>query len=308
MSAGGVPTARPAAADLTMNSGLNAILVGSLSLGGLLALVGVGFNLIFRTTKVVNFAQGSFLAFGAYLASTLLSVKVLNAVTGTALTLVVAGVLGVLVYYALVRTSLGAEEFAIIILTFGLSIVVMSAISLIWGTTRRTIDLGIPRDIVNVAGLRIDLLSLVTFLVALAVVATVALVMRFSRIGVQARAISQNPWLAAKYGISVDRIGAMAWAVSLMIASAAGILYGALTGVELSIAAIGLVVFPAIMLGGLDSLLGALVGGLIVGAVITSMTYWFGPDYAQIIAYGLLIVSLVFLPQGIFGQRAGRTV
>jgi branched-chain amino acid transport system permease protein len=287
---------------------LNSAIVGTLSLGGLFALIGLGFTVIYRTTRVVNFAQGEFLALGAFIASTLLASGIRNHAFAIVLAVVIDAILGVVVYYVIIRRLVGKDEFAIIILTFGIAIILDSAIALIWGSDTRFISIGVSTSTFTILGVRLTALQLAAVGVAVVGAAAILIVMRFTRWGVDSRALAENPELATYFGVNTDIVASIAWAFGIGVAALAGIVYGASTTVSLSLTDIGLIALPGILLGGMDSVGGSIVGGLIMGGAITAVTYVGGPELATIAGYGLLILVLVFLPQGLFGIRRARIV
>lgn len=287
---------------------VNSAVVGSLSLGGLFALIGIGYATIYRTTRVVNFAQGDFLAVGAFLLSTFLGVAHGNHAIAIPLAIAADAIVGVLIYTLIVRRLVGTDEFSVIVLTFGISIAIESTLTLIYGSSNRFATVGLPTGRINWAGFQFSWLDVAAAACAVIGVVAILALMRFTRWGVDSRALAENPSLAADFGIRTGAVGAVAWALGTGAAALAGIVYGATTNVSLSLADVGLVTLPGIMLGGMDSVGGALVGGVVMGVLISLVTYVGGPDVATIAGYGALLVVLIFLPQGLFGLRRSRVV
>jgi branched-chain amino acid transport system permease protein len=202
----------------------------------------------------------------------------------------------------------GTDEFSVIVLTFGISIAIESTLTLIYGSSNRFATVGLPTGRINWAGFQFSWLDVAAAACAVIGVVAILALMRFTRWGVDSRALAENPSLAADFGIRTGAVGAVAWALGTGAAALAGIVYGATTNVSLSLADVGLVTLPGIMLGGMDSVGGALVGGVVMGVLISLVTYVGGPDVATIAGYGALLVVLIFLPQGLFGLRRSRVV
>jgi branched-chain amino acid transport system permease protein len=296
-----------AAQVLAVSPEVNGIVVGGLALGGLYALLAVGFTVVFKATRAVNFAQGSFAAVGAYLYSTLSTRLHFGQVAAFAVTVVACAAIGMIVYWFLLRRMAGAEEFVVIIATLGLSLVVASVLMSVYGVNTSYIQFG-SDHVYRIAGFHFTALQLAAFVISAAAIAIIGVASIRTRWGVAMKAVAEDPLLAGLYGTNVDLIGAGAWALGVTLSGAAGIVYAAQTGLSSAVSAIGLVAFPAIIFGGLDSIVGAIVGGLVIGYLMTVVTTESSPTTANLVGYGVLLLFVLVRPQGLFGVRAGRRV
>lgn len=289
-----------------MSPTTNALIVGTLSLGSLYAVIGLGLNIVFKSTGVINFAQGAFIVLGGFLYTSVLKWTGNSTGLGLTGTMVIAFVVGVITYLVVMRRMRGADPWILVIVTFGLATVIETVVSLIWGTTVLYIHVG--TQVYVVAGLRFSLLDVIAVSSALISATVLSLGMRFTRWGVATRAVAENVLLASQWGVRVDLVSASAWGIAAAIGALTGVVYGAQTSVSGGLGDIGLAAFPGMMLGGMGSLPGSLIGGLIVGGLVTWVTIKQDPQVATLAAYGLLIVVLLLIPHGLFGQREFRRV
>jgi branched-chain amino acid transport system permease protein len=290
--------------------------------GGIIALIALGVVLIFKSSEVFNFAQGHLVMLGAYLTwwfagSEELGGEIFNFPLWAALlaaVVVMAGV-GLLIERLALRPMTGQPLLSIILMTLGLA-------SLLEGIT--SISFGIqpksnfpapfsPSDviIINFPGAFNDTIILKKTLVAAFVVAMLAslvfmLFFRLTRTGLAMRATAEDHELARSVGIKVPRIFGLSWAIAGIIATVGGVLLATLTGVSLNLSTVVLIAFPAVLLGGLDSFPGALVGGIIVGlaaALPQASKNIEIRNAAEIMPYVLLLIALWIRPEGLFGQK-----
>ncbi len=275
-------------------------------LAAIYALVCAGYVLVYRVSRVLNLAHGELLMLGAYL---------LAATAGAmgehpAIALIVAGILsaivGVLVYALLMRWMTGGSVLAAILITIALGILLRGAIVLIWtGKPYYPAAMfGWSNPPVHVMpGVSVSSASLAILLVSLAVYVALVLFLRFTTWGIRLRAAGQSPILAEQRGIRLNAVYALAWGLSTFTASLAGILLALDSGVEQSMATIGLKAFPAVLVGGLDSLLGAWVGALIVAAAEVVAIQFVSPLLSDVIPFVVLLIALTIRPWGLFGSR-----
>lgn len=281
------------------------------ALGARYALVALGFVVIFRATGVINFAQGGLVAVGAYLAYQFADemgvpfvLAVLFAVAGCAL-------LGVVIERLVLSRTVGQPAFAVIMITIGLLFVLEQLIPTIWGYGSH--NLGDPWGIetVDALGLSLAVRDLWTIVIAGAALGAFFLFFRYSRYGLAMRAVAIDQEAALAQGISVRKIVALSWGISGMVAALAGVtLASGAAGVTPTISFIALAAFPAMILGGLDSPIGAVVGGLIIGITQTltagyqpEHAAWLGDNFHVVMPYVVMIVILMVRPYGLFGTR-----
>jgi branched-chain amino acid transport system permease protein len=278
--------------------------VGGGSLGGTYALIGLGLVLAYRATGTFNFAHGELMLLPAFLVGRWQSSATgpfwLGVITAFALTAAVC-----VAFYLLVLARIaGLPPFMGVIATLGLAAVLDGAMAIVYGSSQYKISLDwLPHGVVRVFGARVSSLSLTLTGVTLVLAVGVALVLRHTRIGLQITAAGQNPLLASQRGIPVRRLYVVSWAVAGVLASIAGIAYGATNIVDPSIVNLALAAFPAILLGGLDSAAGAIVGGVTVGILQGFTATYLGGQYLQVLTYALLLIVLLVYPQGLFGTK-----
>jgi len=290
-----------------LNPELVARLIGNtLTLGSLYALVGIGFVILFRSTGVVNFAQGTFMVVGAYIFYAV-AVAGFGFWVASLVALVVIAVLGGLVYLGLFHRLLGAELFVTVIATMGLSVVLQTLTFLIWGPQVRALPEVLPSGVVvaplGIPFTAVDLLAIGTSVVLIAVL---ELALQRTVLGIRMRAVADSPLLAALSRVNVHRVCVMAWSISALTSAVAGIAVTLrVTAVDpVSLGQLGLLIFPVVIIGGVDSIRGAMVGGLAVAAIQNLAVVFFGGNWVSPVAYAVLLLMLLLRPRGLFGSRA----
>ncbi|MGC1166968.1 MAG: branched-chain amino acid ABC transporter permease [Solirubrobacterales bacterium] len=282
--------------------------LNGLTLGTIYALGAVGLTLVYGILRLVNFAHGDFLAFGAYMAYVVnitwglpLAAAILFAMVSTAL----LGVLSERLMWRPMRAK-GAGFLQLILMSIGLAFLLRAAIQWFWGTEIRTLDVNIT-DSVSFLGLRIGETELIVVVVGILVLVAVGLIIRFSLLGKRMRALSDNLDLAETAGIDTRRVILYTWLFAGALAGLAGVLSGALTNLrpELGFELL-LPIFAAVILGGIGNPFGALSAGLVLGVVIEWSTLVVEPRWKVTFGFVALIIALVIRPQGIFGHA--RTV
>ena len=280
-------------------------LIAGLSTGGIYALVALGLVLIYKASGVVNFAQGDLLLVGAYVGWALTSAGVPFPITFV-LTLIVAGGIGLAIERLVLRRLVGSPVIAIIIATLGLSSMLRGLVFLVANTEVRRF----PEDIFGVAPLLLGPFMVPRVYVwalgiAAAAVTGLSLFFRATRYGLALRAAADDQQAAMSMGIRISWTFAMSWSLSAAVAAAGGILLGNLTGVNFTLANIGLLVFPVVILGGLDSIVGAIVGGLAIGLLQNVASGYLDPcvggGLKNVLPFVALVAILVLKPHGLFG-------
>ncbi|GAA1158528.1 branched-chain amino acid ABC transporter permease [Ornithinicoccus hortensis] len=284
-----------------MSNFINQLAYG-LADGSILALAALGFVLIYKATGVINFAQGEFLLVGAYMFFTAFVIFGLPLILAVLVGVVVATLIGVLVERLILRPMIGENPISIIMVTIGLSALLKALVQMFYGTRPQSQPAILPRGSVEVLGATVPLNRLVAILVAAVVLTAFTLFFRRSRHGIAMRAVADDQQAAMTMGISVRRIFAMAWALAAVSALIAGILLGDISAVDQNIASFGLLVFPVVILGGLDSVPGTIVGGLVIGLVQQFTAGYWDPGLATVVPYIVLVLILLVRPYGIFGE------
>ncbi|MBP2448558.1 branched-chain amino acid ABC transporter permease [Rhizobium leguminosarum] len=282
------------------------VLVGGLLSGVMYSLVAIGFVLIYKTSGVLNFAQGAMLLFAA-----LTFVSLVERGVPFALALVMTFAVMVLIGIAIERTVLrpltNKPPMTLFMATLGLSYIIEGAAQLIWGTQVHGLELGIEDIPFDVGGVFISQFDLFAAAVAAAMVAALSAFFRYTRIGLAFRAVADDQFAALAVGLKLPWIWATVWAAAGVVALVAGLLWGARLGVQFSLSLVVLKALPVLVLGGFDSILGAIVGGLLIGATEklaeVYIGEYFGGGIEGWIAYVAALAFLLIRPSGLFGQK-----
>jgi branched-chain amino acid transport system permease protein len=270
--------------------------------GATYGLVAMGFALIYKSTGVVNFAQGELVMLTAYVSFSLANALGLSLVPLLVVTIPISMAIGLVLERLIIRPMLGEPVFSIVMATVGLAVILRGIVVLIWGSEPLNFPAGLPTTVVSVAGVPFYPAQL-GLLGALALVTLGAwLFLRFTRLGMAMRAVAANETAALLMGISVDRIHAAAWMLSAAIAAVAGVLFAVNFKLAPDLWFQGLKSFPAVILGGLDSVIGASVGGLIIGVIENLAQGYLGEGLREIAGFVVIIIVLMLRPYGLFGS------
>ena len=270
--------------------------------GAILALAGIGFVLIFKATGVINFAQGYFLLLGAYLVFAGIVNWGLHWSVAVLIAIVVAGLVGVSIERLILRPLVGESVISVIMVTIGLAAVIESIVHLVWGPVPRRMPEFIPSESISVLGASINLNRVWAVVLAGAVLLLLTLFFQRSRHGIAMRAVADDQQAALTMGISVRRVFAMAWALAAISAVVGGIILANITGVGGFLAEFGLLVFPVVILGGLDSIPGTIVAGVIIGLLNAFIAGYIGGGMQVVLPFIILVIILLFRPYGLFGE------
>jgi branched-chain amino acid transport system permease protein len=274
------------------------------ALGGTYALVALGIIIIFRATDTFNFAHGQFMLIAAYLVGRWQTSWGAPDVLIVLLALLIVAVIGWLTFRLLLRRVVGMPPFTSIIATLGFASVADGVLSMIFGTENYAISFSwLPQGVVTILGARIGAEVLTVALISLGLSAITAVVVAKTKMGARLRAAGQDVLLASQSGINVNRVYAGAWAMGCALAGFAGIAYGTTNFVSADIVSLGLVAFPAILLGGLDSIGGAIVGGILCGLVQSFTASYAGGQWTDVTMYSLLLLVILLKPSGLFGTK-----
>ncbi|MAT05175.1 MAG: hypothetical protein CL424_09045 [Acidimicrobiaceae bacterium] len=287
-----------------MSQQLADVLVGTVVLASIYALVGIGIVILFRSTAVVNFAQGAFMVAGAYLFYWGLEDVGLSWPLALLLSMSAMAVFGALCYVTMFRRLVGFDPFILVIATLGLGVVIQTVVAVIWGSSVRIMPGVFSLAPIDLPGnLRITPSALFGVVAAVVLIAALDLSMLRTRVGVRMRAVADRTLLASFVGVNVHLVSASAWAISSVCAGVAGAAFALQHELNpLSINALGLVAFPAVLLGGMDSIRGALVGGLLMALIQNLVTTYIGGIWSDVSAYVVLLAILLVRPSGIFGS------
>ncbi|MFO1301214.1 MAG: branched-chain amino acid ABC transporter permease [Burkholderiaceae bacterium] len=274
-------------------------------LASIYALISCGYVLIYRTSRVLNLAHGELMMLGAYGLFTTASLFGRHPLAAIAMSALLALVVGVLVYVVLMRRMTGESVLAAVLTTIALGILLRGAMVLVFGAQEQhpLPLLGFENASIAIGDARISAVSLTLVLATAAVYLGLWAFLRFTVWGIRMRAAGQNPLLAAQRGIGLHAIYALAWGLATLTAGLAGMLIACDAALDQTMVMIGLKAFPAALVGGLDSLLGALVGALVVAAAEVLLIYYVDPLLSDVVPFAVLLAMLVFRPWGLFGTR-----
>ncbi|MCP9233327.1 branched-chain amino acid ABC transporter permease [Mesorhizobium sp. LMG 17147] len=287
------------------------VLVGGLLSGVMYSLVAIGFVLIYKTSGVLNFAQGSMVLFAALTFVSLVERGIPFALS-LLITFAVMVALGFTIERTVLRPLVNRSPMTLFMATLGLSYIIEGAAQLIWGTQVHGLDLGIDDTPFEVGGILISSFDLLAAAIAAAMVAGLSAFFYWTRIGLAFRAVADDQFAALAVGLRLPRIWGTVWTAAGFVALVAGLLWGARLGVQFSLSLIVLKALPVLVLGGFDPILGAIVGGLIIGASEKLAEVYLGPFVGGGIegwfAYALALVVLLVRPSGLFGQKTVERV
>ena len=295
------------------------LLASGAALGAVYALVGLGFVVIYRATGVINFAQAGMVVLGAFLVYNATATWGLPFWLAVLVSMGIGALLGIVLERVILRRMTGRPVYAVILVTVGLLLLVEPIVTTIWRNPATNIETPWGLSQITIGDVRILQVDAATVVIAGLVLAAFFLFFRYTRFGVAMRATAIDSEAALAQGISVRRIVALSWAIAGMVAVLAGTMLGAGagpgTGLGIGIGIIALKALPAVVLGGLDSPLGAVVGGLLIGiAEVLTAGYqdevlpFLPAGFASVMPWVVMIVVLLVRPYGLFGTRDVRRI
>lgn len=283
------------------------LLIIGIAYGSIYGLIALGFTLVYKATKVFNFAQGDLMMLGAYMGVTFTVTLGWNPWIAIPLSILSAIPIGWAFQFVFARPLIGQPFLPVTMATIGSSLVLISVIPVSpwgWGVIERPYPTQFPDDVWDVAGVRISALDLITIAIAAGCVLAFALFFKFTRVGLQMRAAAASNEAAILSGVNVHRVSLLAWGIGTVLAFIGGVVLANQQGtVTLAFSALGLLAFPAVVIGGLESVEGAVIGGLIVGVLQAMIEGYYDPLAATSLVYAVLLVILLVRPTGLFGQR-----
>ena len=284
------------------------LFINGLVIGSIYSLVALGFVIIYKATKVVNFAQGEMLMAGAYMCFALTVQAGIPFLASFLLTLGFSVVLGLCIERLILRPMIGEPIISVIMVTIGLSSVLKAVVQFFWGTDIRVYPQVLPSDPVFVAGVPVAPVYIAAFVLAILLFVAFSAFFKYSRMGIAMRATAFDQQAAQSMGIGIKNIFALSWCIAAVVSSIGGIILGNINGINIQLGQLGLKVFPAVILGGLDSLLGAAIGGLAIG-VLENICGGLARDlfgisgFREVAAFIFLVIILMIKPYGLFGTK-----
>lgn len=282
--------------------------VNGLIVGTLYGVVAMCFVLIYKATQVVNFAQGELLLIGAWFCWWMLTTFGVPFWGAFPIALCFMAVFGVLLQVVVLRPLIGQPIISVIMVTIGLSIFFQALMKWIIGTSVQPFPRIFSTDAVTIFGLKVQMAYIMSIFCSVVIVIGFGLFFKYSRMGLAMRAAAFDQQVAQSMGISIRRVFATSWAISAVVSTMAGVVFGIVNGLSPALSLFGIKVFPAVILGGLDSIVGGVVGGLIVGVLENVSEYVDGQwlhlgNMYQVAPFYVLIIILMIRPYGLFGTH-----
>ena len=281
------------------------LLIGGLSIGFLYGISAMGFVMIFKSSSVLNFAHGELLAIGAYFFLALSTWGGLPIPVTFFLALGGSFVFGLLVERIFLRPLIGEPLIFVIMLTVGLAAMFKGSILLLWGGNLYTYPDFLPKFLgIHWGSIRIPPVYGAVLIIGTLFLILFGLFFKFSSQGIYMRSVADNQRAALSLGVNVKRVFALSWAIAALVAGMSGMVLGIINGVNVhSLSAIGMKVFPVVILGGLDSIGGAIIGGIIIGLLETFTGGYLSPSLRDVVPYVVLVLILLVKPYGLFGLK-----
>lgn len=288
--------------DLTF--GVELLITGLLN-GLMYSMVALGFVLIYKASSVFNYAQGAMTLFAALMVVGL--IPYVGLFVGIAITVLVMGIVGLGAERIVFRPLRNASQLTLFMGTIGFASILEGSSQIIWGTEPKGLKLGIPADPLEIGPIFVSRSDLFSAFIAGLFVAALVLFFQRTKLGLGLRAVADDHAAAQIVGIPLSRVWAVAWVLAGVVAIGAGVLWGSRIGVHFAMSLIALKAIPVVIIGGIDSMAGAIVGGLIIGAAEALGEGFIGPHVGggvqDIMAYVVALVFLIFRPSGLFGQQ-----
>ncbi len=287
---------------------LSQLVVNGLIVGTLYGVVAMCFVLIYKSTQIVNFAQGEFLLIGAWTCWAFLVKFELPFYVGFPLTLVFMVIFGILLQVVVLRPLIGEPVISVLMVTIGLSMFFKSLMAWMFGGYTKAFPQVFETESVNILGLQVQTAYVMSLVISVVIMIGFYYFFKYSKMGLAMRATAFDQQVAQSLGISVKKVFAASWAISAVVSAMAGVVVGMVNGVSSALSFFGIKVFPVVILGGLDSIVGAIVGGLIIGVLenvaefVDSQWLQLGNMYS-IAPFYALVVILMIKPYGLFGTK-----
>ena len=283
------------------------LIITGIAVGGVYSLMALGFVLIFKASAVVNFGPGELVLFGAYVSwATILPMK-LPLYVALPITLGVAILLGLVIERGVLRPLIGEPIISVIMVTFGVASVIRGVLNMTWGSDTRPFPVLFSQEPFHLGPVPVSPVHLWSFVGVLVLLAGFSIFFKYSLTGMAMRATADNQQVAQSLGVSVKRVFALSWCVATVVSALGGIILGSVRGgVDFSLADLGLKVFPVVILGGLDSVAGAIIGGVLIGVLENLSGGYLDPvlggGVKEVAPFVVLVIILMLRPYGLFGK------
>jgi len=280
------------------------LLLQGVSIGFLYALAALGFVMIFKSSSVLNFAHGELLAIGAFLFLVLSSWAKLPIVIAFLLTLMGCFALGFIIERLFLRPLIGEALIQVIMLTVGLAAMFKGLMLFLFGGNLHNYPDFLPENLsLRLGTIQIAPVYSLAVMLAVLFLLLFGLFFKYSSQGIYMRSVADNQPAALSLGVHVRRVFALSWAIAALVCGMSGIILGIINGINVhELSAIGLKVFPVVILGGLESIGGAILGGIVIGLLETFTGGYISTSLREVVPYIVLVLILLVKPYGLFGQ------
>ena len=283
------------------------LFASGIAVGCLYALIALGFVLIIKATDILNFAHGEVIMISSLLCYFLMAKYHFSFLTASLITILIAALLGVLTERVVLRPMLGEPIFAVVMITIGLSIFLRSMAGIIFGHDNYVFPSPFPKEPIHLAGVTLSMTQIWVMICTALLVLIFFIFFKYSRMGLAMRGTANNQETALLMGISTKRIFAMVWGIAFVTAAIAGIFLANVMVVNIGLTFTAISAFPAIILGGLESIPGAIIGGLAIGVIENLaggyLDQMIGGGVKDVTPFVVLFLMLMFKPYGLFGKK-----
>jgi len=281
----------------------NSLVVSGFVVGTLYGLVAMGFAIIYKVSRVLNFAQGEvmmLIAFIGYSVALRTDGSQPMVILGVMLSSVV---IAAIIERLIIRPMLGQPIFSIVMMTIALSVLLKSLISLIWGSDPMRMPGVTSVATLEFMGVMLQPAQLVLIAVYLLACFSIWAFLRFTLMGIAMRACATDPTVTMLMGLSIRHLYRLGWVISAMLAGLSGLIFANIYHVGLDMGHVGIAAFPAAIFGGLDSVLGSAIGGLVIGVAENLAGGYIGSGYKEVASFGIILLVLMIRPHGLFGEK-----
>ncbi|HLE77133.1 MAG TPA: branched-chain amino acid ABC transporter permease [bacterium] len=284
--------------------------IGGLAAGGLYALVALGIVLLYRTSRILNFAHGDLATFGTFIAFSLLVTYHSPFAIASAGALLITGVIGAAFYFLILRPARDASLLGKIVITLGFALLLQGTSTLLWGTDTKVLPFPLSDvRVYRLGGLVVSQISIGSFLIGLVLMGLVYVLVQRTKVGLAMRAVSQNLVAAQALGIPAKSIFALTWGLASALGATAGILLAPVALLDPSMMLDPFLKgFSAAVLGGIDSPPGAVAGGLLLGVIEAVFAGYVSVRFKTTLAFLIIIAVLIVRPEGMLGREYKRRV
>lgn len=282
------------------------MLITGVVVGSIYALVALGFVLIYKASDALNLANGEFVLIGSYICLMLVTVYQIPFLLAFLLTLLLNALLGIMVERIVLRPLINAPIISVIMATIGLASLLGGIVHMIWGYSTKSYPPIFPAMPFRIGGIIISPVYLWSFIISMFLLIIFTIFFKYSKIGLAMRAVADDQMAALSMGISVKTVYAVTWGIAALVAAVGGILLGNINGVNADMALMGLTVLPVVILGGIDSVPGAVIGGFLIGIIQNLSAGYLQPilggGIKEVVPFIVVVLILMVKPHGLFGK------